>query len=46
MSSTLRRFLISRFLMTIPMVLIMVSLVFFIMRVLPGDPIRSQLGRV
>jgi len=44
MSSTLRRFLITRFLMTIPMVLIMVSLVFFIMRVLPGDPIRSQLG--
>jgi len=30
--------------MTIPMVLIMVSMVFFIMRVLPGDPIRSQLG--
>lgn len=44
MSSSLRRFLITRFLMTIPMVLIMVSMVFFIMRVLPGDPIRSQLG--
>ena len=26
------------------MILILVSLVFFIMRVLPGDPIRSQLG--
>jgi peptide/nickel transport system permease protein len=44
MSSSLRRFLITRFLLTIPMVLIMVSLIFFIMRVLPGDPIRSQLG--
>jgi len=44
MSSSLRRFLITRFLLTIPMVLILVSLVFFIMRVLPGDPIRSQLG--
>jgi len=44
MSSSLRRFLITRFLLTIPMILILVSLVFFIMRVLPGDPIRSQLG--
>jgi peptide/nickel transport system permease protein len=26
------------------MILILVSLVFFVMRVLPGDPIRSQLG--
>ena len=33
-----------RFLLTIPMVLILVTLVFFVMRVLPGDPIRSQLG--
>ena len=44
MSSSLRKFLITRFLLTIPMILILVSLVFFIMRVLPGDPIRSQLG--
>jgi len=44
MSSSLRKFLITRLLLTIPMVLILVSLVFFIMRVLPGDPIRSQLG--
>ena len=32
------------FLLTIPMVLILVTMVFFIMRILPGDPIRSQLG--
>ncbi len=44
MSSNLRNFLITRLLLTIPMVIILVSLVFFIMRVLPGDPIRSQLG--
>ncbi len=44
MSSSFRNFLITRLLLTIPMVLILVSLVFFIMRVLPGDPIRSQLG--
>lgn len=44
MSSSIRRFLITRLLLTIPMVLILVTMVFFIMRVLPGDPIRSQLG--
>ncbi len=44
MSASLRKFLITRILLTIPMVLILVTLVFFVMRVLPGDPIRSQLG--
>ncbi len=44
MSSSFRKFLITRILLTIPMVLILVSLIFFVMRVLPGDPIRSQLG--
>jgi peptide/nickel transport system permease protein len=44
MSASLRKFLITRLLLTIPMVLILVTTVFFIMRILPGDPIRSQLG--
>ena len=44
MSSNFRNFLITRILLTIPMILILVSLIFFVMRVLPGDPIRSQLG--
>jgi len=44
MSASLRKFLITRILLTIPMVWILITLVFFIMRVLPGDPIRSQLG--
>lgn len=44
MSSSLRNFLITRLLLTIPMVIILITMVFFVMRVLPGDPIRSQLG--
>ncbi|HQP09130.1 MAG TPA: ABC transporter permease [Anaerolineaceae bacterium] len=44
MSASLRRFIITRVLLTIPMVLILVTMIFFIMRILPGDPIRSQLG--
>lgn len=44
MSASLRNFLITRILLTIPMVLILITMVFFVMRVLPGDPIRSQLG--
>jgi len=44
MSTSLRRFLVTRLLLTIPMVLILVTMIFFVMRVLPGDPIRSQLG--
>jgi peptide/nickel transport system permease protein len=44
MSSSFRNFMITRLLLTIPMVLILITLVFIIMRVLPGDPIRSQLG--
>jgi peptide/nickel transport system permease protein len=44
MSSSLRNFLITRLLLTIPMVWILITMVFFVMRILPGDPIRSQLG--
>jgi peptide/nickel transport system permease protein len=44
MSASLRNFLITRLLMTIPMVLILITMVFFVMRILPGDPITSQLG--
>ena len=44
MSASLRKFLITRLLLTIPMVWILISVIFIIMRVLPGDPIRSQLG--
>jgi peptide/nickel transport system permease protein len=44
MSNSLRNFLITRVLLTIPMVWFLITMVFIVMRVLPGDPIRSQLG--
>ncbi|MEA4907517.1 MAG: ABC transporter permease [Chloroflexi bacterium] len=44
MSASLRKYLITRILLTIPMVLFMITMVFVVMRILPGDPIRSQLG--
>jgi peptide/nickel transport system permease protein len=44
MSRSLRNFLIVRLLLTIPMILILSTIVFFVMRVLPGDPILSSVG--
>jgi peptide/nickel transport system permease protein len=43
-SSGLRRFIITRIGLTLPMVFILASLVFFVMHILPGDPITSALG--
>ena len=40
---SLRAYIISRFLLTIPMVLILLILVFVLLRVMPGDPIRATL---
>ncbi len=44
MSASLRNFLITRVILTIPMIWILITMVFFVMRILPGDPVRSQLG--
>lgn len=38
MSSGLRRYILVRVLLTIPMLLILVSIVFLVLRVVPGDP--------
>ncbi len=40
----LRRYILTRIVMTLPMVFILGTMVFLIMRVIPGDPVRSQLG--
>jgi peptide/nickel transport system permease protein len=43
-SRGLRAYIVMRVLLTIPMVLILVSVIFFVMRIIPGDPVTSQLG--
>ncbi len=43
-SSALRRYVTTRILLTLPMILILASVVFFVLRVLPGDPVTSSLG--
>ncbi len=43
-STGLRRYILTRIGLLIPMIFILASLVFFVMRIIPGDPVRSQLG--
>jgi len=43
-SMGLRRYILTRIGLTLPMVFILATLVFVVMRVLPGDPVRSALG--
>jgi peptide/nickel transport system permease protein len=43
-SPGLRRYILTRIVLTLPMVFILATLVFFIMHILPGDPVTSALG--
>lgn len=40
----LLRYLITRVLLTVPMLLILLTLVFVVLRVMPGDPVSAMLG--
>jgi peptide/nickel transport system permease protein len=40
----LTRYVITRLLLTIPMVLILLSIVFVVLRIMPGDPVSALLG--
>ena len=40
----LLRYAITRILLTIPMLLILLTLVFVVLRVMPGDPVSAMLG--
>ena len=43
-SSSMRRYLITRVAMTVPMLLILLTVVFLLLRVAPGDPIAATVG--
>ena len=43
-SPGLRRYILTRIGLTLPMVFILATLVFFVMHILPGDPVSSALG--
>jgi peptide/nickel transport system permease protein len=43
-SGSLRRYMVTRILLTISMLLILLTVVFLLLRVAPGDPIRATLG--
>ncbi|HEY45356.1 MAG TPA: ABC transporter permease [Anaerolineae bacterium] len=43
-SPGLRSYILTRVVLTLPMVFILVTVIFFIMRVIPGDPVSSELG--
>lgn len=43
-SGSLRRYLVTRLVLVVPMVLILLTMVFVLMRVAPGDPISAALG--
>lgn len=43
-SMGLRRYILTRIGLTLPMVFILATLVFFVLRILPGDPVSSALG--
>lgn len=42
--TALRKYVITRLMLTVPMVLILATLVFVVMRLIPGDPVTSSLG--
>ncbi len=43
-SMSLRRYILTRIGLTLPMIFILATMVFVVMRILPGDPVRSALG--
>jgi peptide/nickel transport system permease protein len=43
-SAGLRRYILTRIVLTLPMIFILATMVFFILRILPGDPVTSALG--
>jgi peptide/nickel transport system permease protein len=42
-SSSLRRYILTRLVLTIPMIFILITLIFVVMRLIPGNPVASRL---
>jgi peptide/nickel transport system permease protein len=42
--SGLLRYALQRLVLTVPMILILLTVIFLILRVLPGDPVSAMLG--
>ncbi len=40
----LTKYILQRFVLTIPMVFILLSVVFLVLRLMPGDPVLAMLG--
>ncbi len=40
----LLRYILLRLLLTIPMIFILLTIVFFVLRIMPGDPVSAMLG--
>lgn len=40
---TLRAYIITRVLLTIPMLFVLITLIFFVVRIMPGDPVEAML---
>ncbi len=43
-SSGLRRYVVTRIILTLPMIFILATVIFVVLRLLPGDPVTSALG--
>ena len=43
-AGSLPRYILQRFLLVIPMIWVILTLVFFVLRVAPGDPVSAALG--
>jgi peptide/nickel transport system permease protein len=42
--SSLRRYVVARLMLTLPMLLVLLSVLFVLLRVAPGDPVTATLG--
>jgi peptide/nickel transport system permease protein len=42
--SGLGKYIVTRLAVTVPMILVLLTFVFFLLRIMPGDPVLAMLG--